>query len=164
MKDMKAKKEKSDAAHIASVILAIAGILSATASIVLYHQYGINIYSNSYRNQMFICLGCGMAFLLISLFIDRLPVMWSAELVKPMRIVAYLLFLYGLLQFMYTSATLIGAVYVGIDTEQYGPLIPGFVFTCSVVFVSIITSLLSAVFYRRRERDESSCQNNGTEE
>ena len=125
--------------------LTIPAIVAAIVSIALYQANGKNIYSPDYNTTVFVCLGVGIALAVISLFTDLVPYKWTGDVAKIVRTVAYLIFLYAVLQYVYTQIAFLGAVFVAIDVEQYEPLIPDFMSTIVTMGVTAVIALVAAL-------------------
>ena len=118
--------------------LVILVILLAALAMILYTKHGINIYSGAYNGKIYLCCGLAILFAAISLCVDLLPISFAEELVKPARAISFLLLLYATLQYILAQIMFIGAVFVAIDVEQYGPLIPGFAATISCLILAAV--------------------------
>ena len=126
-------------------ILTIPVILLAAVAIVLYNLNGKNIYSPDYSDAVYIFIALGMALALASMLVSLIPAKWADELARPVRCVAYLLFLYAVLRYVYTQITFLGAVFAAIDVEQYSPLIPGFAATITVMLATALLALVATI-------------------
>ena len=123
-------------------LITLVAIISAVVSIILYKLNGINIYCNEYRKELYLSLGFGIGFSAIGLFIGLVPMKWNKELVKVVKSIGYLLFLYAVMQYAYTQVNFFGALFMAIDVEQYSPLIPAFVAMVVTLAISVIAALV----------------------
>ena len=128
--------------------LVLPAIILSVLAMVFYKQNGINMYSSAYRPSVFVCCGLAIFFAALSLCVDRIPVSFAEELVRPARAISFLLLLYAILQYALTQVMFIGAVAVAIDVDQYGPLVPGFVATVVCLGGAAVFALLSVCLDR----------------
>ena len=126
-------------------ILTIPAIAVAIAAMVLYKQTGISVYSTRYNQAIFSSQWAGLILCAISLFTGLIPVKFADDISKVVRTAGYLMLLYAILQYVYTQATFLGAVFVAIDVNLYEPLIPGFISTIVTMGVAAVIALLATV-------------------
>ena len=136
--------------------LAILVIILAAASMILYTANGKNIYSTTYLSKIYICCGLAIFFALLSIGLTFVGGSVAPELIRPSRAIAFLLLLYATLQYILTQALFLGAVFVAIDVDQYGPLVPGFVATIACMALGAILALASVCLEGCRPGTKSS--------
>ena len=136
------------ASRIVGFVLAILTIVLAALAMSLYTKHGINIYSNTYNDKVYLCSGLAIGFAALSLIVDLIPAARFGDLVKVARAIAFLLMLYATMQYVLTQIMFVGAVAVAIDVDQYSPLIPGFVKTISCLLGSAVLAVLGTALAR----------------
>ena len=138
------EQKKSLSSRGVGFFLAVLVIILAALAMVLYSKNVINIYCSESNSKVYLCCGLAIAFAVLSLVMDLLPVSFAEELVKPARVISFLLLLYAVLQYVLTQIMLVGAIVAAIDVDQYGPLVPGFTSTMCCLLGSAVLALLAA--------------------
>ena len=155
---MRKQKEKyvgSRPARMFGNLIAILAIVLGIMAFTAYKEHAINSYVTAYRSKVFVCLGVGIALSFISILLSWSSSKNSNLIVKVVRAIAYLAFLYAILQYLYTQVNYIGALLMAIDVEQYEPLIPAFVETLGTMILAMFVSLFATCLNFRVKKKET---------
>ena len=134
----------------AGLFFAVLVIILSALSMFFYSKNGINLYSSSLNSKVFVFCGLAIACAMISLIADRVPIPIAEECVRPALAVAFLLLLYAILQYVNAQINFVGAVFAAIDVDQYGPLVPGFIWTIGSMGLGALCAMLGCALGKKK--------------
>lgn len=122
-------------------ILTFPAIIFAILAAVFYKNNGVTEFNPELNSAAMSFMWAGVALSAVSLVIDIIPLEVAEEFVKPLRIAAYLLYLYAFLQFIMSQVTYISNVFVAIDGNTFSG---GFIATLVFYVLAIVLTLVAA--------------------
>ena len=111
--------------------LTLPAIIFGILAIVMYGKTGITDFNTQLSTGVLVCGWIGVGLLIISLAFEF----------KPVKYVAYLLFLFAFFAYIQTQATYIANVFVSIDGNTFTG---GFIATVVFYVLSFVVTLLAA--------------------
>ena len=112
--------------------LTLPALIFGILAIVMYGRTGITDFNTQLSTSALVCGWIGVGLLAVSLVIEF----------RPVKYVAYLLFLYAFFAYIQTQATYIANVFVSIDGNTFTS---GFIATVVFYVLSFVVTLFAAV-------------------
>ena len=122
--------------------LTIPALICGVAAVLSYKKTGITQFNPELSKTAIVCALAAVALCAVSLVFEF----------KPVKYIAYLLFLYAFLGYVQSQVTYIANVFVSIDGNTFTP---GFIFTTVLYVLAFVLMLLAAALTTFRPWDKN---------